>query len=370
MALQNSFIMKTITINNRTISETAKPFIIAEAGVNYYDIAKKENIEPIDAAKLMIKEAANAGADAIKFQTYKAEKIASKYSPAYWDTKKEPTKSQYELFKKYDKFGEGEYYELAKYAKEKKIVFMSTPFDKEAADFLDALMPVFKISSSDITNIPFIKYIAQKSKPIFLSTGASTISEIEEAVNTILNTGNNQICIMHCILEYPTDYVNANLNMIKHLRQVFPDYLIGYSDHTSPDPNMLVLTASVLLGAKVVEKHFTLDKSLPGNDHYHAMDPEDLRKFVMNVNLLEKILGREKKEPIESELPAIIYARRSLVAKCFIPKGAKITPDMITWKRPGTGISPRDLEKVLGMRAVKDIDVDELINWQYLKQGE
>jgi N-acetylneuraminate synthase len=370
VALQNSFIMKTITINNKTISETSKLFIIAEAGVNYYDIAKKANIEPIEAAKLMIKEAADAGADAIKFQTYKAEKLASKYSPAYWDTTKESTKSQYELFKKYDKFGEEEYHELARYAKEKNIIFMSTPFDFEAADYLEELMPVYKVSSSDLTNLPFIEYIAKKGKPVFLSTGASSVAEIEEAVNTILNTGNNQICIMHCVLEYPTDYINANLNMIKHLRQVFPDYLIGYSDHTSPDPNMLVLTASVLLGAKVVEKHFTLDKSLPGNDHYHAMDPEDLRKFVKNVKLLEKILGREKKEPIESELPARIYARRSLVAKCFIPKGAKITPDMLTWKRPGTGISPRDLEKVLGMRAVKDIDVDEIINWQYLKQGE
>jgi len=239
--------MKIIKINNGTISETSKPFIVAESGVNYYDIAKKENIEPIEAAMLMIKEAANAGADAIKFQTYKAEKIASKYSPAYWDTTKESTKSQYELFKKYDKFGEDEYQELARYAKEKNIIFMSTPFDKEAVDFLDEMMPIFKISSSDITNIPFIKYIAKKQKPIFLSAGASTIEEIMDAVSTIENEGNNQIVVMHCILNYPTKYENANLGMMKHLKKIFPNYLVGYSDHTLPDSNMRVLTTAVLL---------------------------------------------------------------------------------------------------------------------------
>ena len=362
--------MKEIKIDNRTLSEKSRPFIIAEAGVNYYDIAKKENIKLIEAAKLMIKEAANAGADAIKFQTYKAEKIASKHSPAYWDITKETTTSQYELFKKYDKFGEEEYHELARYAKEIDIIFMSTPFDEEAVDFLDDLMPVFKISSSDITNHPFIKYIAKKGKPIFLSTGASTISEIKEAVTTIENEGNTQIVIMHCILNYPTTYENANLGMIKHLKEVFSEYLVGYSDHTLPDSSMLVLISAVLLGARLIEKHFTLDKSLPGNDHYHAMNSHDLNTFVRNIKLLEKIIGREKKEPLESESPARVYARRSLVAKTFIPKMSTITKDMITFKRPGVGISPKDLDKVLGMRTSKDIKEDEIIVWLHLKNSE
>lgn len=356
--------MKTIKLNNKTISEKSKPFIIAEVGVNYYDIAKKENIEPIEAAKLMIKDAANAGADAIKFQTYKAEKLVSKYSPAYWDVIKESTTSQYELFKKYDKFEEDGYSELAKYAKERKIIFMSTPFDNEAVDFLDALMPVFKISSSDITNIPFIKYIAKKQKPIFLSTGASTIDEIKEAVSTIENEGVNQVVIMHCILNYPTKYEDANLGMIKDLKKTFPDYLVGYSDHTLPDLSMLVLTTTVLFGARVIEKHFTLDKSLKGNDHYHSMDPEDLRRFVDNSDLLEKIIGKEIKEPLESESSARKYARRSIVAKIDISGDTIITEDMITFKRPGTGISPKFLEKVIGKIAKRDIGKDKVIEWK------
>jgi len=358
--------MKIIKISNKVISEASRTFLIAEAGVNYYDIAKKENIEPIEAAKLMIKDAANAGADAIKFQTYKAEKIASKYSPAYWDTAKESTKSQYELFKKYDKFGEKEYKELAKYAKEKNIIFMSTPFDEEAVDFLDGLMPVFKISSSDITNIPFIRYIAKKQKPVFLSTGASTIKEIRDAVSTIEKEGNDKVVIMHCILNYPTKYENANLGMIMHLQKLFPNYLVGYSDHTLPDPCMVILTTAALLGAKVIEKHFTLDKTLPGNDHYHSMNTEDLRRFVNNLRLLEKIIGRKIKEPLESESSARKYARRSIVAKIDIPEDTIITEDMVTFKRPGMGISPKFLEKVIGKKAKKFIGKDEIIEWDCL----
>ena len=358
--------IKKITINDKILSETSPPFIIAEAGVNYYDIAKKENIELIDAAELMVEESANAGADAIKFQTYKAEKIVSKHSPAYWNTEKESTKSQYELFKKYDKFGEEEYRALARYAEKENIIFMSTPFDEDAVDFLVELMPVFKISSSDITNLPFIKYIAKRSKPIFLSTGASTVGEIERAVNTIEKEKNYQIVIMHCVLSYPTRYEDANLNMIKHLSNVFPEYLVGYSDHTEPDSNMLVLTAAVLSGAHVIEKHFTLDKSLPGNDHYHAMDPQDLKNFIGNVALLKKILGRERKEPIESEELARKYARRSIVAKIDIPKGSGINAEMLTCKRPGTGIGPEFLEMLVGKYVKRTIKEDELLKLEDL----
>ncbi len=352
--------MKKIKINNKIISENSPPFIVAEAGVNYYDIAEKESIEPIEAAKLMIEKAAEAGADAIKFQSYKADKIASKYSPAYWDTSKEATKSQYELFKKYDRFGEDEYSELARYAKNKNIVFMSTPFDKEAVDYLDKLMPVFKISSSDITNIPFIKYIARKKKPIFLSTGASTIEEIREAVDSIKKEGNDEVVILHCILNYPTQYENANLAMIKHIQK----NLVGYSDHTLPDDCMLVLTTAVLLGAKVVEKHFTLDKSLPGNDHYHSMDPVDLKKFVENIKLIQKIMGKEEKKPLESELISIKYARRSIVADVDIPKGTVLTENMLTFKRPGTGISPKFIDSVIGKKTKRAIKKDEIIKWE------
>jgi len=359
--------MIKIKIKNRIISENSPPFIIAEAGVNYYDIASKEKIEPIEAAKKMVDVASAAGADAIKFQTYKADKIASKFSPAYWDTTKESTKSQYELFKKYDKFGEEEYRELAIHAERRGIIFMSTPFDYESADYLDKLMPVFKISSSDITNIPFIRHIASKGKPIFLSTGASTMDEIREAVNAIEEEGNREIAILHCILNYPTKYEDANLGMIKDIQRNFPDYIPGYSDHTLPDDCMLVLTTAILLGAKVIEKHFTLDKSLPGNDHYHSMDENDLKRFVENVKLLQEIVGMEEKKPLKSEEPSRKFARRSIVAKVDIPAGTIITNDMITFKRPGTGISPKFVNGIIGKKAKKDIKEDEIIKWDYLE---
>ncbi|CAM2760966.1 N-acetylneuraminate synthase family protein [Hathewaya histolytica] len=345
------------------IRDSKRAFIIAEIGVNYYDIAQKEGISALEAAKLMIKEAKEAGAQAAKFQTYKAGKIASKKAPAYWDTTEESTRSQYELFTKFDKFGEREYVELAKYCEEIGIIFMSTPFDFESADYLNELMPIYKISSSDLTNLPFIKHIAKKGKPVFISTGAATIGEIESAVNAILEEGNKDIAIMHCVLDYPTKYENANLNMINHLKQVFPGYILGYSDHTKPDKNMLVLTKAYEYGAKVIEKHFTLDKTLTGNDHYHAMEPNDLRIFNNNLEMLNLIEGGYCKRPLECESSSRKQARRSLIAKQEIKKDEVITKEMITFKRPGTGISPVDLERVLGRKAKVNIEEDTILTW-------
>lgn len=344
--------MKRIKIDNKILTEESRAFVVADAGVNH------EN--DIKIAKKMIDDVARASADAIKFQTYKAEKIASRNSPAYWET----GETQFEFFKKHDKFDEKDYRELAEYAKEKNIIFMSTPFDLDAVDFLDELVPVFKISSSDIINIPFIRYIARKGKPIFLSTGASTIGEINDAVTAIEEEGNKQIVILHCVLSYPTKYEDANLNMIVHLKNIFPNYLIGLSDHTLPDKNMLVLTTAVLLGAKVIEKHFTFNKSLKGNDHYHSMDFQDLKTFVENLDLLERILGESEKKPLETERLARKHARRSIVAKTDISKGIRITEDMLDFKRPGTGIAPKFLELVVGRTAKKDIKNDEIIKWE------
>lgn len=353
--------MKSIKFDHYSINEDSKPFVIAEIGVNYYEISEKEHISLTEAAKKMIKTAADSGADAVKFQSYKAEKLASVFSPSYWDTSKEVTKSQYELFRKYDTFEEKDYCELSNFSKRNNIVFLSTPFDYEAVDFLDYLLPVFKISSSDITNIPFIRYIAQKQKPIFLSTGASTIPEINEAVRAIEDEGNNKIVLFHCILNYPTLYRDANLNMILNLKKEYPDYFIGYSDHTLPDSSMLVLTTAVLLGAKVIEKHFTLDKTLPGNDHYHAMDPHDLKVFIHNLSFIQEISGQMEKKPLESEMPARMYARRSIVAKRDIPKDTIISEDLIEFKRPGTGVSPNLVNRVIGKKAKKMLLKDEII---------
>lgn len=342
-------------------------FIVAELGVNYYDIAKKENLSNMEAAKLMVDSAKKGGADAVKFQSYKAETLVSKNAPAYWDLEEEPTTSQFELFKKFDKFGEEEYKELSIYCATNDIIFMSTPFDFNAVDYLYDLMPIYKISSSDLTNLPFIEYIAKKEKPIFLSTGAATIEEIDDAINTIISTGNKDICLMHCILDYPTNYQDVNLNMIKFLKNTYPEYLIGYSDHSKPDDDMLILTVAYIYGAKIIEKHFTLDKTLTGNDHYHAMDPKDLKKLRYNIKFVQKIGGQIHKKPLNCEQESRKQARRSIVAKEIISKGDVITREKLTFKRPGTGISPSKLDLILGSIALEDIKEDDVLKFENIK---
>ena len=343
------------------------PYLIADIGVNFFDIAKKEGMSDMAAAKFMIEEAKECGVDAVKFQSYKAETLSSKNSPAYWDLSEEPTTSQYELFKKYDKFGVGEYRELAEYCQQIGIKFLSTPFDFESADYLDEFMDIYKISSTDLTNIPFIKHIASKNKPILLSTGASTINEIKAAVNAIEEVSTVDIAIMHCVLSYPTEYEDANLLMIKDLAEHFPDYEIGYSDHTRPDPNMAVLTTAYNYGATILEKHFTIDKTLQGNDHYHAMDPDDVIRFKWNVNFLSKINGMKNKQPLICESSSRRQARRSIVAARDISKGEIISENDLTFKRPGTGIYPSEIDNVVGKTAKVDISEDVLIDFDMLE---
>ena len=344
-----------------------KPFLIAEIGVNFYDIAKKEGISDMDAAKLMIDEAKKCGVDAVKFQSYKAETIASRNSPAYWDLSEEPTTSQFELFKKFDKFGVGEYKQLADYCKNVGIMFLSTPFDFASVDYLDEFMDIYKISSSDLTNIPFIKYIASKNKPILLSTGASTLSEIKQAVEAIEEVSDVDIAIMHCVLSYPTAYEDANLLMIKDLAEHFPDYEIGYSDHTKPDENMAVLTTAYNYGATILEKHFTLDKTLQGNDHYHGMDPNDVVKFWKSIDFLSRINGMKNKQPLICESSARKEARRSIVALRDIKKGEEISREDLTFKRPGTGIYPSEIENIVGKIAKENIPEDSLLDFDMLE---
>ncbi len=339
--------------------EVRYPYIIAEAGVNHEG--------EMEIARRLIEEAAEGGAHAIKFQTYKASTIASKNSPAYWDTKKEPTDSQFKLFQKYDKFWKSEYEQLKRYCDDVGIEFMSTPFDVESANFLNDMMGVFKISSSDITNKPFIEYMCNFGKPIILSTGASYLHEIQEAVEWIDRTV-VPVALMHCILNYPTDDRNANLGMIKDLQRKFPDNMIGYSDHTLPN-SMKNLEMATLLGSVIIEKHFTHDKKLPGNDHYHAMDKEDLKLFRRNLTQVFTTLGSQAKFPLESESPARNHARRSLVANRVIAQDEIIALESLTWKRPAHGISPRDIESLIGKKAVRKIREDEVLQWDMLRES-
>ncbi|WP_416394001.1 N-acetylneuraminate synthase family protein [Acinetobacter radioresistens] len=339
--------------NKEKLSVVERPYIIAEVGVNHEG--------SMDTAKRLIDEAVEGGAHAVKFQTYKAATIASKDSPAYWDTTKEPTTSQFELFTKHDKFWKKEMEILKTYCDQKHIEFMSTPFDIESANFLNDLMDVYKISSSDLTNKPFIQYICKFNKPIILSTGASHQYEISEAVSWI-NQYKNPLALLHCVLNYPTPDENANLGMISTLVQAFPNNIIGYSDHTLPK-DMRSCEIATLLGAKIIEKHFTHDKTLPGNDHYHAMDKEDLRKFNKNLDRIFELLGSFELTALKAEDPARLNARRSLVALRNIKAGQIIYADDLTFKRPAHGISPKFIDDLIGKKALVDIEEDKVLQW-------
>ena len=349
----------TILLGKTNVTEEGRPYIIAEVGVNHegsFDLAKK-----------LIELAHQGGANAVKFQTYKAETLASKNSPSYWDTSKEPTTSQYALFKKLDSFGDNEYRQLAEHCEIIGIDFVSTPFDGHAIDLLDPLMPFYKIASADLTNTPMLRHIASKGKPVVLSTGASTLNEIHTAIQELKKFGTNDIALLHCVLNYPCEYENVHLNMIKDMKVKFPEQIIGYSDHTVPDPAMAILTTAWNYGAAVIEKHFTHDKSLPGNDHYHAMDVDDLSKFTATIDLLVKAGGEKEKGFQPSEKISRLNARRSIVTKRNIEAGSILTEGDIINKRPGTGISPLHWDEVIGMKVKNSLDDDHILQWDDLQ---
>lgn len=334
-------------------------YIIAEVGVNHECSLTK--------AKKLIYLAKKGGADAVKFQTYKAEKIALKNSKAYWDTSKEKIKNQYQLFSKFDKFNKRDYLKLSKYCKKIKIDFMSTPFDNDSVSILEKLVTVFKISSSDITNIPLIQRIGKTKKPVILSTGASNIFEIKRAIK-ILKKYTKKITIMHCILNYPTVDKDANLSMISDIKKKFPNYLTGYSDHTLPDNDMKVLTTAYTLGANVIEKHFTLNKKKKGNDHYHSMDYKDLKRLKKTLEKVKTILGpiHQEKKPIKSEIVSRKYARRCISSKYFIKKGSLIKTSNIIPLRPNIGIPVEYWNEIIGKKAKKNIKPNKEIKFSDL----
>lgn len=349
--------------------------LIAEIGVNYYDIAKKYDISLMDAAKLMIKEATEAGIHAVKFQSYKAGTLAAKESPSYWDTTEEPTTSQYELFQKFDHFGKDEYKELKQYCDSLGIEFLSTAFDIASADYLNEMMDVYKISSSDLNNLPFVKYQAEKGKPMLISIGASNEDEIERTLSLVKSINNQPIALLHCVLEYPTPYSHANLNKIVSLKEKYATspnntsapILIGYSDHTKPDECADIIKTAYNLGAVIIEKHFTLDKTLKGNDHYHAMDPDDARNILQGIEFIDSLRGSYDLKCLDTEYAARNNARRSIVTTCDIKKGTILTTDMLTFKRPGTGIPPEKMDEIIGKKTKIDIADDTILQENYIE---
>lgn len=340
-----------------------KPYIIAEMGVNFYDTAKVLDISPLDAAKLYIDKAAMAGINCAKFQSYKAGTIVSKNSPAYWDLTKEPTKTQYELFQKFDGFGEKEYCELCDYTHKKGMDFTSTSFDYASADYLNEMVDFYKISSSDISNLPFVKYIALKGKPVYMSVGAAYLSEVDEAVRVLRDAGCKDIVLLHCILSYPTSPDDANLRIIQTLKKDFPDVRVGLSDHVAPDGTMMTLTTAYLLGAEIIEKHFTLDKTLLGNDHYHAGTPEDFVKAIANFKWIDRILGSAEKTVFSCEIVPRREARRSLVLTRDMVVGEIIKEEDLIPKRPGTGISPKYTDIIIGRTVKMNLTEDTILTW-------
>jgi len=332
-------------------------FIIAEAGVNHNgDIRLAHKL--VDAAK-------EAGADAVKFQTFKAENVVSKLADKA-EYQKETTnskESQYEMIKKLELSFE-DFVKIKDYCDKKDIIFLSTPFDYESVGFLESLVPLYKIGSGEITNLPFLEYVAKKGKPMILSTGMSTLGEVEEAVKTIINvTSSLPLTLLHCVSNYPAKYEDVNLKAMLTLKEVF-ELPVGYSDHTL---GIEIAIAAVALGAKVIEKHFTLDRGLPGPDHKASLEPDELKKMVKAIRNVEKALGSGIKKPAQSELKVMKVARRSLVAARDIRAGEVIKESDILIKRPGTGILPKFKEIIIGMRLTRDVKKDNPFDWEDFK---
>ncbi len=334
-------------------------FIIAEAGVNHNG--------DIKLAKKLIDAAVYAQADAVKFQTFRAEKtITTKTPRATYQKNNMPeiTETQLEMVKKLElKFDDFKI--LKEYCDNKGIMFLSTPFDFESVDILEPLVPMYKIASSEIVNIPFLKYIASKRKPMIISTGMSTLGEIEEAINAIdsVDSAINKT-LLHCTTNYPTLFEEVNLNAMLTLKEAFK-LPVGYSDHTL---GIEIPISAVALGAKVIEKHFTLDRNLPGPDHKASLEPNELKAMVKAIRNVEMAMGNGIKKPNKSEIEIMKVARKCLVAGRDIEKGRILKEEDIEIKRAGIGIQPKFKDIIVGMKINKSIKRDEPFNWLYFKQ--
>lgn len=352
--------MKRIKIGTKYVGSDEPCLIMLDAGVNHNN--------DVERAKLLIRKAKEAGADVIKFQTYKAETITTKKAPRYWNSKLDTDGggTQFDTFSKIDDLPLEAYSEMKKLCEELDIIFSSTPFNLTDVEFLAKLdLAVYKVSSSDIVYSQLIKEVASIGKPVILSTGTASLGEIEDAVSTIAATGNNQIILQHCILSYPCDDKDANLAKMVKLQELFPEIPVGYSDHTYGIP---VPVTAVALGAKSIEKHYTIDKSLPDSpDHGFALDTDEVKEMVHFIRRVEKSIGSFNHAHYEAEHKAFLYARKSIVANCSIPKGTKITEDMLTCKRPGTGISPKNIEFVIGATAQEYIPEDTTITLDLIR---
>lgn len=346
-------------IGNRELGLVWPPYLIAEIGVNHGG--------SMDRALAMVRLAAAGGADAVKFQAYKAHTLAHPDSPTYFQQQGTIAQTQREFFARYDHFGPREYEQLAAEARAVGMDFLCTPFDIQAVEWLNALVPAWKIASADITNVPLLRAVLATDKPVLLSTGAATIGEIESALDVLADPTAISTALLHCVLSYPTPREAANLLAIQMLAQRFPDTVLGYSDHTLATPDMQTCVFAYCLGARIIEKHFTDDKSELGNDHYHSMDVHDLRKLRMRLNETMKLLGQGEKETVAAiEAPARQYARRGLYAAKPLPAGHRLRSEDIAVLRPAARIGPEDWDDVIGRQLKASLAAGAPLTWDGL----
>lgn len=331
-------------------------FIIAEAGVNHNG--------NINIAKKLIDSAVESGVDAVKFQTFKSENLVVQNAPkAEYQKKTTGSGDQFQMLKSLELSLE-EHIILKRYCEEKRILFMSTPFDFESVDLLEKLdTQLYKVSSGDLTNIPLLKYIAGLNKPMIVSTGMANLGEVEEAVEAIKKAGNNKISLLHCTSSYPAIYEDVNLNAMITLKNAFK-LPVGYSDHTN---GMEVSIAAVAMGAKIIEKHFTLDKNMEGPDHKASLNPQELKNMVIGIRNIEKAIGDGIKRCNRIEEKNKFVSRKSIVAKRIIKKGEIISLDVVDIKRPEGGILPKYIENIIGCIATNDIPKDSFIEWSNIR---
>jgi N-acetylneuraminate synthase len=337
--------VRQISIGKYVIGPGRPCFIIAEAGVNHNG--------NINMAKQLVDAAAISGANAIKFQTFKAERLLTKKTPKadYQVDAGRPDESQFEMLKNLE-LSEDEHKELLRYCDSKGIIFMSTPFDEMSVDLLESLgVHAFKIGSGDITNLDLISHVACKGKPIIISTGMSFLCDVERAFYAAERENNTKVILLHCISNYPTDPADVNLYAMRTISKAF-DAPVGYSDHTL---GIEISLAAVALGANVIEKHFTLDCSLPGPDHQSSLEPNELIQLVAGIRKVESALGNGQKKPAACEAGIAAVARKSLVAAKDIPSGKQLTRDMLAIMRPGTGLPPYMKTYLIGRTAKMDI---------------
>jgi N-acetylneuraminate synthase/N,N'-diacetyllegionaminate synthase len=350
-------LVSDIDIDNRKIGPGHPCFIIAEAGVNHNG--------DIDLCKALIDAAVKAGADAVKFQTFKAERVSSPAARKadYQRQATDTAESQLDMLRQLELPPEA-HHELRTVCQQRGILFLSTAFDEQSVDLLDEIgVPVFKIGSGEITNWPLLQYIAQKGKPIILSTGMSFLSEIDQAVRILQSAGCDQLILLHCVSNYPANPADVNLNAIKTLANAF-NVPVGFSDHT---PGIEISLGAVALGASVIEKHFTIDRNLPGPDHKASLEPKELIALVKGIRSLESAFGDGRKMPAPTERDTRQVARRSLVLKYEVKAGDLIEASMLTALRPSGGIEPCLIEFVVGRRVNRGMKAGQMLTWQDLK---